>query len=87
MIRLPNTEAAAHRKLDTERCEDLYLALQPGIRKGDAKSIDVSVRVLEHKARLNSYLGPTKVELSGGPGAIPIRLFQQAVEALEDEKK
>jgi hypothetical protein len=86
MTRLPDTEAEAHRKLDTERCEDLFLALQPGIRKGDSKSVDVGVRVLEHKARINSYIGPTKLELAGRRGAIPIRLFQQAVEALDDEK-
>lgn len=35
IARLPNTEAEAYRKLDTARCEDLFLSLQPGIRKGD----------------------------------------------------
>jgi hypothetical protein len=34
LIRLPNAEAAELRKLDSERCEDMYLALQPAIRKG-----------------------------------------------------
>jgi hypothetical protein len=86
ITRLPNAEAEAHRKLDTERCEGLYFALQAGIRKGDAKSIDVGVRVLEHKARINNYMAPSKLELAGKDGAFPIRLFQQAVEALDDEK-
>src|SRR5260370_37089105 len=31
IARLPNTEAEVYRKLDTERCEDMYLSLQPGI--------------------------------------------------------
>jgi hypothetical protein len=50
IVRLPNAEAQAHRKLDTERCESMFLSLQAGIRRGDAKSVDVGVKVLEHKA-------------------------------------
>jgi hypothetical protein len=86
ITRLPNAEAEAHRKLDTERCEGMFFALQAGIRKGDPKSVDVGVRVLEHKARINSYMAPSRFELAGKDGVIPIRLFQQAVEALDDEK-
>jgi hypothetical protein len=86
ITRLPNAEAAAHRKLDTARCEDMYFSLQAGIRRGDPKSIDVGVRVLEHKARINDYLVAAKVEVKGGGGAIPIRVIQDAVAALEDEE-
>jgi hypothetical protein len=86
ITRLPNAEAEAHRKLDTERCGGMFFALQAGIRKGDPKSVDVGVRVLEHKARINSNMAPSKLELAGKDGVIPIRLFQQAVEALDDEK-
>src|SRR5260370_2143955 len=34
IARLPNTEAEAYRKLDTERGEEMFLWLQPGIRAG-----------------------------------------------------
>jgi hypothetical protein len=34
IVRLPNAETVELRKLDTERCEDMFLSLQPGIRKG-----------------------------------------------------
>jgi hypothetical protein len=85
ITRLPNSGAEAYRKLDSERCEALFLALQVGIRKGDVRSVEVGVRVLEHKARLNAYLGATKVELDGRNGGISVRVLQQAVEALKDE--
>jgi hypothetical protein len=83
--RLPTSEADAYRKLDSERCDALFLALQPGIGKGDARSVEVGVRVLEHKARLLSYLGPNKVELDGRGSGISVRVLRQAVEALKDE--
>src|SRR5215469_14351430 len=82
--RLPRTEAEAFRKLDTERCEAMILALQSGIRKGDPKSADVAVRILEYKAKINGYLAPSKHEVSGGAGTpIPIGLFQEAIDALD----
>jgi hypothetical protein len=86
ITRLPNAEATAHRKLDTARCEDMYFSLQAGIRRGDPKSIDVGVRVLEHKARINDYLVAAKLEIKGDGSAIPIRVIQDAVAALEDEE-
>jgi hypothetical protein len=46
LVRLPNGEAVELRKLDNERCEDMYLALQPGVRKGDPRSIEVPSRCL-----------------------------------------
>jgi hypothetical protein len=86
ITRLPNAEAEAHRKLDTERYAGMFFALQAGIRKGDPTSVDVGVRVLEHEARINSHMAPSNLELAGRDGVIPIRLFQQAVEALNDEE-
>ena len=41
IVRLPNAEAVELRKLDNERCEDMYLALQSGIRKGDPRCVEV----------------------------------------------
>ncbi len=41
------------RRLQTQRCEEMLLALQPAIQKGDPKSIVSAVRVLEHQAGIN----------------------------------
>src|SRR5262249_9970374 len=63
MEKEPNLAAAEHRRLDTERCEELFLALQPGIRKGDPRSIDAAARVLGHKAEINGLRAPARGEL------------------------
>lgn len=86
IARLPNAEATLLRKLDTERCEDMFLSLQTGIRNGDPKAADSGVRVLVHKAKLNGYEAPKRIELgSKDGGAIPITLIQEAVNALDDK--
>jgi hypothetical protein len=58
LARMPNLAAADMRRLDSERYEDLYRALQPGIIDGSARHVDSAARVLENKARLNGYLAP-----------------------------
>jgi hypothetical protein len=37
------------------RCEEMFMNLQPGVRKGDARAVEVSVKVLDHKAKINNY--------------------------------
>src|SRR5215472_10420023 len=64
IVRLPNAEADELRKLDTERLEDMLLSLQPGIRQGDPRAVEVGVKVLNHKAEINGYKAPAKVEVS-----------------------
>jgi len=61
IVRVPNAEAAEFRRLDSERCEDMFLSLQAGIRKGDPRSIEVGVKVLAHKAEINGYKAPARV--------------------------
>jgi hypothetical protein len=68
IARLPNAEAVELRKLDSERCEDMYLSLQPGIRKGDPRSVEAGVKVLVHKAGINGYKVPAKLEMTGKNG-------------------
>ena len=65
LVRLPNAEAAELRKLDSERLEDMLLSLQPGIRQGDPRSVEVAVKVLAHKAEINGYKAPARVEMNG----------------------
>jgi hypothetical protein len=86
IARFPNTEAEAYRKLDTERCEDLFLSLQPGIRKGDPRSVEVGVKVLAHKAEINGYQAPARIEMTGKDnGPLTIELFRQLCDAAEKE--
>jgi len=65
IVRLPNAEAAELRKLDSERLEEMFLSLQAGIRKGDPRSIEVGVKVLTHKAEMNGYKAPARVDMTG----------------------
>ncbi len=64
IVRLPNAEAAELRKLDSERLDEMLLSLQPGIRQGDPRSIEVGVRVVVHKAELNGYKVPARMDMT-----------------------
>jgi hypothetical protein len=55
-------------KLDSARSEEMWLNLQPGIRQGDLRAIEVGVKVLDHTAKINGYAAPQKHELSGKDG-------------------
>jgi hypothetical protein len=46
--REPALAAEEFRKLDSARCEDMFMNLQPGIRKGNARAIEAGVKV--HKS-------------------------------------
>jgi hypothetical protein len=88
MEKEPNLAAAEHRRLDTERCEELYLALQPGIRKGDPRSIDAAVKVLGHKAEINGLKAPARVEMTGKDGGpMTIETFRALCAEVENEGK
>jgi hypothetical protein len=56
------------RRLDTLRVEEMLLALQPRIERGDARSIEVALKVLANKAKLYGYAAPRRVELTGEHG-------------------
>jgi hypothetical protein len=63
------------RKVDYVRSEEMFLNLQPGIRKGNTRSIDVGLRVLDHTAKIQGYSAPQKHELTGKDGE-PLTLLQ-----------
>jgi hypothetical protein len=42
-------------EVDTARCEEMFMNLQPSVRRGDARAVEVSVKVLDHKAKINNY--------------------------------
>jgi hypothetical protein len=66
--RIPVGAAEELRRLDTLRVEEMLLALRPAIQRGDARSIEVALKVLAHKAKLNGYAAPSKVEVTGRDG-------------------
>jgi hypothetical protein len=86
LAREPSLAADEFRKLDSARCEDMFLNLQPGIRKGNPRSVEAGVRVLRHTAQINGYTVPQRHELTGRDGK-PLTLVQllEAVGPIPDE--
>src|SRR6516225_6994411 len=68
MARTPALNVEELRKIDTARSEEMFLNLQPGIRKGNARAIEVGIRVLDHTAKINGYAAPQRHELTGKDG-------------------
>jgi len=52
----PQHEAEEYRQLQTDRCEELLFALQPGIRAGSPSHVSSAVKVLQHQADLHGLL-------------------------------
>ena len=57
--REPELELGEMRRLDNARSEELYLGLQPGIRKGNVRAIETGIKVLDHSAKINGYAART----------------------------
>jgi hypothetical protein len=88
LARQPAIEVEEFRKLDTERCEEMFMNLQPGIRKGNPRAIEAGIKVLGYVGRLNGYAAPQKHELTGKNGK-PLTLVQllEAVGPLPEEEE
>jgi hypothetical protein len=86
LARQPALEVDEMRKLDNARSEELYMNLQPGIRKGNTRSVEVGLKVLDHAAKINGYAAPQRHELTGKDGK-PLTLVQllHAVGPIPDE--
>ena len=82
----PALELEEMRKLDNARSEELYMSLQPGIRKGNVRVIETGIKVLEHSAKINGYAAAQRHELTGKDGK-PLTLVQllEAVGPITDE--
>jgi hypothetical protein len=63
------------RKLDNSRSEELFFNLQPSIRKGNARAVEVGIKLLDHSARINGYGAAQRHELTGKDGK-PLTLVQ-----------
>jgi hypothetical protein len=90
IAREPALEVEELRKLDRARSEEMYLNLQPGIRKGDLRAVEVGIRLLDHAAKINGYAAPQKHEVTGKDGKplslIPIELARRVLEEIDNEK-
>jgi hypothetical protein len=60
--------------------------LQPGIRRGNPRAVEVGIKVLDHTAKINGYAAAQKHELTGKDGK-PLTLVQllEAVGPITDE--
>ncbi len=87
VAREPSLAVEESRKLDSSRCEEMFLNLQPGIRKGNARSIEAGVKVLRHTAQINGYAAPQRHELTGKDGK-PLTILQvlEAIGPISDEE-
>jgi hypothetical protein len=88
LAREPALEVEEMRKLDNARAEEMFMSLQPGIRKGNTRSVEVGIKVLDHTARINGYAAPQRHELTGKDGK-PLTLVQllEAVGPIQDEQE
>jgi hypothetical protein len=68
------------RDIDSDRLEDGILAAQKGIKKGDTSALQALSRLITTKARLNGYLAPQNLEVSGKSGE-PVE-----VKSVEDDE-
>jgi hypothetical protein len=66
----------------------MFLNLQPGIRKGNLRAVEVGIKLLDHAAKINGYAAPQRHELTGKDGK-PLTLVQllEAVGPITDEDK
>ena len=68
LARGPRLRAQEMRDIDSDRLEDGILAAHKGINKGDPGALQALSRLITTKARLNGYLAPQKLEVSGKSG-------------------
>lgn len=88
IAREPSLAVDELRKLDHARSEEMFMNLQPSIRKGNARAIAIGIRLLDHAARIHGYAAPHRHELTGKDGR-PLTLVQflEAVGPIPDEEK
>jgi hypothetical protein len=63
----PALEVNEMRRIDTNRCEEMYRSLTPLIQEGDPQAIKAAMQVLALKAGINGYKS-SEMEVSVSPG-------------------
>ena len=86
--REPSLAVEEFRKLDTARCEEMLFNLQPDIRKGNPRAVEVGLKLLRHEAQIHGYAAPQRHELTGKDGQ-PLTLVQllEAVGPITNDDK
>jgi len=66
----------------------MFFNLQPAVRKGKERAIEVGIKLLDHSARINGYAAPQRHELSGKDGK-PLTLVQliEAIGPMTEEEE
>jgi hypothetical protein len=88
IAREPSLAIDELRTLDNSRSEDMFLNLQPSIRKGNPRAVEVGIKLLDHSARINGYGAAQRHELTGKDGK-PLTLLQllDAIGPISNENK
>jgi len=73
LARGPRLRVQEMRDIDSDRLEEGILAAQKAIKQGESAALQNLSRLITTRARLNGYLAPQKVELSGKSGG-PIEI-------------
>lgn len=68
LARGPRLRVQEMRDIDSDRLEEGILAAQKAIKQGDPAALQNLARLITTRARLNGYLAPQKLELSGKSG-------------------
>jgi hypothetical protein len=68
LARGPRLRVQEMRDIDSDRLEEGILAAQKAIKQGDSAALQNLSRLITTRARLNGYLAPQKLELSGKSG-------------------
>ena len=72
----PRHEAEEYRQLQTDRCEEMLFALQPGIRAGSPPHVSSAVKVLQHQADLQG--------LTAEGASVGMKAFQIIIHTHDD---
>jgi len=68
LARGPRLRAQELRDIDSDRLEEGILATQKSVKQGDPAALQALSRLITTRARLNGYLAPQKLEVSGKSG-------------------
>jgi len=84
--RAPSLELEEMRRLDNARSEEMLMNLQPAIRKGNPRAIEVGVKVLEHQEKINAYAAPRrKTPLDDQDDRISVAAIRRIIGGDDDE--
>ncbi len=73
------------RKIDHARTEEMWMNLQPAIRKGNPRAVEVGVKVLDHAEKINAYAAPRrKTPLEEQDDRISVAALRRIVGDVDD---